>query len=198
MTKNYRPFQVGKVITPNQPWTHLGSCSIGTHPSVSMGNLDARKSCGGKLGRGSFVQHFKESGKTVEKTTCHLNISWWCETRISLGSHGAEVSILGCSFGYEGSILRQGWYWQPWDLIVCLYQASLHQPNLPDVHENYPILTHARSCESKCQVSWKCQAFQKGTQGMKCCATRNLRRMAAVGQLKHLLWNTSCHSLEPR
>ena len=145
-----------------------------------------------------FNDHFKESGKTVEKTTCHLNISWWCETRISLGSHGAEVSILGCSFGYEGSILRQGWYWQPWDLIVCLYQASLHQPILPDVHENYPISTHARSCESKCQVSWKCQAFQKGTQGMKCCATRNLRRMAAVGQLKHLLWNTSCHSLEPR
>ena len=127
----------------------------------------------------------RNPGKTVGKTTCHLNISWWCETRISLGSHGAEVSILGCSFGFEGSILRQGWYW-------------LHQPNLPDVHENYPILTHAQSCESKCQVSWKCQAFQKGTQGMKCCATRNLRRMAAVGQLKHLLWNTSCHSLEPR
>ena len=192
--QSYRPFQVGKVITPNQPWTHLGSCSIGTHPSVSMGNLDARKSCGGKLGRVSFVQRpfqgIRENGRKNYMSFKHIMMVW--NTHLTWQPWSRQFRIWGVHSE------TQGWYWQPWDLIVCLYQASLHQPNLPDVHEHYHILTHARSCESKCQVSWKCQAFQKGTQGMKCCATRNLRRMAAVGQLKHLLWNTSCHSLEPR
>jgi hypothetical protein len=78
--QSYRPFQVGKVITPNQPWTHLGSCSIGTHPSVSMGNLDARKSCGGKLGRVSFVQRpfqgIRENGRKNYMSFKHIMMVW--------------------------------------------------------------------------------------------------------------------------
>ena len=142
-----------------------------------MGNLDARKSCGGKLGRGSFVQHFKESGKTVEKTTCHLNISWWCEARISLGSHGAEVSILGCSFGFEGPILRQGWYWllaalrfnrlpvsglfAPAQFAPCSWKLSYFDPcpelwiqvpsvlEMPSLSERYPRDEMLRYTQSK-------------------------------------------------
>ena len=124
-----------------------------------------------------FNDHFKESGKTVEKTTCHLNISWWCETRISLGSHGAEVSILGCSFGFEGPILRQGWYWllaalrfnrlpvsglfAPAQFARCSWNLSYFDPcselwiqvpsvlEMPSLSERYPRDEMLRYTQSK-------------------------------------------------